>query len=44
MKVGYTRSRVIEDRRAVRDGTVSPAKRTTLAHWEDDDARCEVRR
>ena len=30
IKVGYTRNRVIEDRRAVRDGTVSLAKRTTL--------------
>ena len=30
MKVGHTRIRVIEDRRTVRDGTVSPARRTTL--------------
>ena len=30
IKVGYTRNR-IEDRRAVRDGTVSLAKRATLA-------------
>ena len=30
IKVGYTRNRVIEDRRAGGDGTVSLAKRTTL--------------
>ena len=31
IEVGYTRNLVIEDRRAVGDGTVSFAKRTTLA-------------
>ena len=31
IEVGYTRNLVIEDRRAVGDGTVSLAKRTTLA-------------
>ena len=31
IEVGYTRSLVIEDRRAVGNGTVSLAKRTTLA-------------
>jgi hypothetical protein len=30
IKVGYTRNRVIEDRRAGGDGTVSLARRTTL--------------
>ena len=30
IKVGYTRNLVIEDRRAVGDGTVSLAKRTTV--------------
>ncbi len=30
IKVGYTRNRVIKDRRAVGDGTVSLAKRTTV--------------
>ena len=30
IKVGNTRNRVIEDRRAGRDGTVSLTKRTTL--------------
>ena len=30
INVGYTRNRVIEDRRAGRDGTVGPTKRTTL--------------
>ena len=30
IKVGYTRNLVIKDRRAVRDGTVSLAKRTTV--------------
>jgi len=30
IEVGYTRNLVIEDRRAVRDGTVSRAKRTTV--------------
>jgi hypothetical protein len=30
IKVGYTRNLVIKDRRAVRDGTVSPAKRTAV--------------
>jgi hypothetical protein len=31
IKLGYTRNLVIEDRRAVGNGTVSFAKRTTLA-------------
>ena len=31
IKVGYTRNCVIEDRRTVRDGTVSLAKRTTCS-------------
>jgi hypothetical protein len=31
VEVGYTRNLVIEDRRAVGDGTISFAKRTTLA-------------
>ena len=31
IEVGYTRNLVIEDRRAVGNGTVSFAKRTTLA-------------
>ena len=30
VEVGYTRNLVIEDRRAVRDGTLSLAKRTTV--------------
>ena len=30
VEVGYTRNLVIKDRRAVRDGTVSLAKRTTV--------------
>ena len=30
IKVGYTRNLVIKDRRAVGDGTVSLAKRTTV--------------
>ena len=30
IKVGYTRNLVIEDRRAIGDGTVSLAKRTTV--------------
>ena len=30
VEVGYTRYLVIKDRRAVRDGTVSLAKRTTV--------------
>jgi hypothetical protein len=30
VEVGYTRNLVIEDRRAVGDGTVSLAKRTTV--------------
>ena len=32
---GYTRNVVIEDRRAVRDGTVSLAKRTTVLAAKD---------
>jgi hypothetical protein len=31
IKLGYTRNPVIEDRRAVRDGTISLAKRTRRA-------------
>jgi hypothetical protein len=31
IEVGYTRNLVIEDRRVVRNGTVSFAKRTTIA-------------
>ena len=36
IKVGYTRDRVIKDRRAVGDGTVSLAKRTTALTAGDD--------
>ena len=35
IKVGYTRNLVIEDRRAVGDGTVSLAKRTTVLTAQD---------
>jgi hypothetical protein len=35
IKVGYTRNLVIPDRRAGRDGTVSPAERTTALTAED---------
>ena len=38
IKVGYTRNFVIKDRRAVRDGTVSLAKRTTVLTARDVDA------
>jgi hypothetical protein len=37
IKVGYTRNLVIEDRRAVGDGTVSLAKRTTALTAKDVD-------
>jgi hypothetical protein len=37
IKIGYTRNLVIEDRRAVRDGTVSLAKRTTVLTAKDVD-------
>ena len=36
IKVGYTRNLVIKDRRAVGDGTVSLAKRTTVLTAKDD--------
>ena len=36
IKVGYTRNLVIEDRRAVGDGPVSLAKRTTVLTAKDD--------
>jgi hypothetical protein len=35
IKVGYTRSLVVEDRRAVGDGTVSLAKRTMVLVAKD---------
>ena len=35
IEVGYTRNLVIEDRRAVGDGTVSLAKRTTVLTPKD---------
>ena len=38
IEVGYTRNLVIEDRRAVGDGTVSLAKRTTVLTAKDVDA------
>ena len=45
VEVGYTRNLVIEDRRAVGDGTVSLAKRTTLAgRTRRASARCSLRR
>lgn len=37
IKVGYTRTLVIEDRHAVRDDTVSLAKRTTVLTAKDVD-------
>jgi hypothetical protein len=37
IEVGYTRNLVIKDRRAVGDGTVSLAKRTTVHTAKDDD-------
>ena len=37
IEVGYTRNLVIEDRRAVGDGTVSLAKRTTVLTAKDVD-------
>ncbi len=37
IKVGYTRSVVIKDRRAVGDDTVSLAKRTTMLSAKDVD-------
>ena len=36
IEVGYTRNLVIKDRRAVGDGTVSLAKRTTVLTARDD--------
>jgi hypothetical protein len=38
IKAGYTRNSVIEDRRAVGDGTVSLAQRTTVLDAKDDGA------
>ncbi len=37
IKVGYTRNLVIKDRHAVGEGTVSPAKRTTVLTAKDVD-------
>ena len=37
IEVGYTRNLVIKDRRAVGDGTVSLAKRTTVLTAKDVD-------
>ena len=37
VEVGYTRNLVIEDRRAVGDGTVSLARRTTVLAAKDVD-------
>ena len=41
VEIGYTRNLVIEDRRAVGDGTVSLAKRTTVLARRP---RCSLRR
>ena len=43
VEVGYTRNLVIEDRRAVGDGTVSLAKRTTVLTAKDDTVRLAKR-
>ena len=37
IKIGYARNLVIKDRRAVRDGTASLAKRTTVLTAKDID-------
>ena len=42
VEVGYTRNLVIKDRRAVGDGAVSLAKRTTVLDWRRP--RCSLRR
>ena len=44
IKFGYTRDAVIEDRRAVGDGTIILAKRTTVLAAKTQEARCEGRR